>query len=173
MRWRNPLAAVPLVLYHYTPVPSRCQLDGAVTERGRVDLAPGPHTVAVTIEDANPEAGLLLFAAVHNVGERQKTSPGEVEEEAVKLLSAADGTWKYSLEVPADESWTLNPFDDRRWASLVLHPTPKLDWDDFGGFACRRGSALGAVCLGLPPTSHTGTVRIRKSFTIPGPRLVS
>jgi hypothetical protein len=171
LRWRNPLQAVPVTIYLYTPVKPTCLLDGVPLETGRVDLAPGPHVLAVTFESADAASGRILFAAAHDPAKRQASPGGEVEEAAFTIVTADNGTWKYAPGVAADDAWTRADFDDAHWPSLTACPTPNLGWGDYGAHACRAGAKLGAAFLRLPDGEASGVVRIRKVFSIPSPRL--
>ena len=66
------------------------------------------------------------------------------------MVTAADGTWKYSLTPPATDEWTSPTFDDRDWPALAAAPAPQLGQHDFGAYQCRQCERLGAACLGLP-----------------------
>jgi hypothetical protein len=113
LRWRNPAAAVPVTVHLYTPVKATCWIDGAEPQTSRVDLAPGPHAVAFALEQVDLLADyLLLFAAVHDPKER-RDQPADVSERPVKVLTAADGTWKFRLDPPPSDAWTAAAFDDR------------------------------------------------------------
>ncbi len=173
LRWRNPLAAVPVTVYLYTPVPATCLVDGTPVETGRFDLTPGPHVLAVAIDEVDRSAGLLLFAASHEPKKAQRSPPAEVVEYPLRVLSAPDGSWKYSTDLPSGDAWTRRDFDDSAWPTLVAAPTPQLNWQDFGAFACRQGAEMGAACLRLPGRSGEGPVRVRKVFEVPAPRLAA
>src|SRR5262245_38806375 len=103
LRWRNPLAAVPLTFHLYTPVPAACFLDGAEVRTGRVDLAPGRHAVAFSLENVNLSAGLILFAAFHLGTRTDQSPPAHVMETPLQVLTADDGTWKCTLRRPATD----------------------------------------------------------------------
>jgi len=173
LRWRDPHAVLPVTLYLYAPVAADCFLDGVPLEQGRVDLAPGRHLLAVHLADVDLSGGLIMFAALHDPKEYQKVTPAEVVEEPMKVLSAADGSWKYVLDQPPDD-WTAPAFDDAAWSALVRVATPKLEWQDHGSYQCSRCEEAGAVCLGLPSrkrkTLGRRSIWVRKAFDVPGPR---
>jgi hypothetical protein len=171
LRWRNPRAALPLLVHVYTPVASSCSIDGEGLKMSSVDLAPGRHVAAVAIENVDLSAGLLLFAAVHDPERARSTGPAGLVEGPVRVLSAGDGTWKYSL-APPPADWALPSFDDRDWPALTTAPTPTLDHDAFGAYQCRRCAELGAACLRLPVPPEgpvVGTIWARKAFEVPAP----
>jgi hypothetical protein len=159
LRWRNPWAALPLTIYLYAPVPAVCLIDGAEQRSGRIDLPPGPHVVATALENIDLSAGLLLFAAVHDPARRRAASPTDVVERLVRVLTADDGTWKFTLLPPATREWAAVGFDDRDWNALTRAPTPQLGARDFGAYQCRHCGELGAICVRLP-TPAAGEERV-------------
>jgi hypothetical protein len=170
LRWRNPQAALPLTIHLYAPVKAECFLDGTPLEAGRVDLVPGRHVAGILLKDVNQSAGLLMFAAVHGPKDYQRTLPSELTELPVKLLTACDGTWKFTLDPPASEAWKALDFDDGGWPVLAFAPTPRLAHQDFGAWQASRCTAAGALCLGLPsPVETNGAVWVRKVFEVPAP----
>src|SRR5947199_1939086 len=66
LRWRNPLAALPVTVHLYAPVKPVCFLDGDELQTGRIDLVPGRHVAAVLLDNVDLSAGLLMFAATHD-----------------------------------------------------------------------------------------------------------
>jgi hypothetical protein len=196
LRWRNPLAAVPLTFHLFTPVAAACFLDGAQVRVGRVELAPGRHTVAFALENASLSAGLILFAAVHPGAQAQRTPPSHVTEAPLQVLTADDGTWKCTLHRPATEDWMLPAFDDHDWLTLTLAPPPPADRGTGPAYQYGECVRKGAACLGLaaaaaapeaeltswwqrllrrrPPPAQgpgRGAVWMRKVFDIPPPQL--
>jgi hypothetical protein len=170
LRWRNPLAAVPVRVHLYTAVTATCFIDGTPLRTAGIDLAPGPHVVAVALETVGEATGLLMFAAVSDDRTPQKALPEGLTELRPAILSRGDGTWRYSLAPPA-EGWQALGFDDRAWPALVRVPTPGLGYGDPGGYQCRRAAEAGAECLGLrEPASEWECVWVRKVFEVPTPR---
>jgi hypothetical protein len=191
LRWRNPLAALPLTLYLYTPVPTACFLDKAEVRTGRVDLAPGRHAVAFALENVNLSAGLILFAAVRQGTQAERSPPSLVTEPPLQVLTIDDGSWKCTLHEPATDAWKATVFEDRDWLALTRAPTPQFDPGAPGAYQCSECIRQGAVCLGLPALARKekpaswwqrlrglrtasppmGSVWIRKVFDIPPPQL--
>src|SRR3954471_21444558 len=66
LRWRNPTAALPLLVHLYSPGKSELFLDGAAVVHTGNDVAPGEHVFAFVLEDADLSAGLFMFVAVHD-----------------------------------------------------------------------------------------------------------
>ncbi len=170
LRWRNPHPPLPVTIHLYTPVPAKFLLDGSEPPTGRVDLAPGRHVVVVALDDVDLSGPLLMFAATHNPEEYQHALPTDLVGQPLKVVSDGDGTWKFSLDEPA-ESWAALSFDDAAWPALARVATPQLRSEDFGSYQCRRCTEQGAACLGLPaPQPQTGSIWARKAFDIPHPQ---
>jgi hypothetical protein len=169
LRWRNPHALVPFVVYVYSPVPTTCFLDGEPLRAARFDLAPGPHVVGFVLENVVLAGWLLMFAGVHDPKDYNTRLAPEVSEAGLKVLSKPDGTWKYSLAEPP-EDWARLTFDDRGWSALEKAPTPVLSHQDRGHYACAHCVDLGASCIQLPERPLTVTAYVRKVFAVPAPR---
>src|SRR5262245_22835845 len=75
LRWRNPNAALPVMVHLYAPVRVACHVDGSQLASARTDLAPGRHVVTFCIKDVDLSAGLLMFAATHDPKELQVSAP--------------------------------------------------------------------------------------------------
>jgi hypothetical protein len=193
LRWRNPHAALPVTLYLYTPVEARCWIDDTVPPSSRVELVHGSHALAIALENVDLSTGLLMCVLVHEPKRFENSPRSEVSEPPLKVLTRADGTWKFTLQEPEGDAWKSPAFDDRGWPALVNKPTPQLKWEDSGAYACQRCADHKAVCLGLPErrpgqnkapwwrklrgerkaadtSPNPGNVWIRKSFDIPAPR---
>jgi hypothetical protein len=173
LRWRNPRAVRPVLVYLYTPVAATWFLDGETPQTGRVDLAPGPHLFALALPDVDLSAGFLLFAAVGAADQTGRSSPPPPEERPLQVLSGADGSWRFALEQPGDD-WQAPGFDDRHWAALAAVPLPQLESKAYGYYRSRKCLELGAAPLGVPrPATDTGPAKgsiwIRKVFEVPAP----
>jgi hypothetical protein len=168
LRWRNPLAALPVSIHFYSAAPATCWFDGVEVQIGRMDLVIGRHVLALAVEQVDLSAGLILFVINHDPKDYQRGKTAQTITRRLKVLSAADGSWKFSLAPPPAE-WMSLSFDDRDWPALTRTSMPMLNRSDAGYYASRRCSELGAVCLGLPPGKHSnrGRVWIRKVFEVP------
>lgn len=153
LRWRDPRATTPLIVSLYTPVEAHCYLDETELRTAGIDLRPGKHVVAIAIEPVDCSAGLIMFAATHDPAKIHGLSRPDLTERPVKVLTADDGTWKFSLALPASDDWTRIDFDDKSWPSLTRRPTPQVEWGAFGAFQNHRCRDEGAACLGLPQAS--------------------
>jgi hypothetical protein len=170
LRWRNPSAALPVSIHLYSAAPATCWLDGVEVQIGRMDLAIGRHVLAFAIETVDLSAGLISFVLRHEPKDYQRGKTVQTVDHPLKVLSAADGSWNYSLATPAVE-WTSMSFDDRDWQALTRTSPPMLNRSSEGYYASRRCLELGAACLGLPSGKHPkrGKVWIRKVFEVSAP----
>lgn len=173
-RWRNPHAAVPATVMFYAPVPAKLFLDGAQVQNSGIDLAPGPHQVALALEEIDHDGGLFLFAAWH-VADPYHTSllPPGMREQEWKVLSAPDGTWLASLDEPPSD-WLGVNFDDSGWQKLTHErPTPNLGWREPGSHQAHWCKNQGARFLALSATARgkndSGPIWVRKRLDVPGP----
>lgn len=168
LRWRNPAARVPVLIHLYTAGKESLFIDGVSIRATWLDLAPARHVLSVVIENVELSGGLLMMALVHEPEQRSGRS-GRAIEQPLKVVSATDGSWRSTLDVPANEEWMSLSFDDRSWPALVSMPVPQLEEYSRGWYACRRCQEQGAECLGLPgrrARGTIGTVRIRKVFDV-------
>jgi hypothetical protein len=170
LRWRNPLAVLPVTIHLYAPVQPACLIDGQPLPSARPDLAPGPHVVGILLEDVDLSEELLMFVADHGEKDAQRDLPAEVVERPFRVVSTGDGTWKYTLDRPPDD-WAALSFDDHAWAALVQVPVPQLERGDPGAYQSQRCAELGAACLGLSsePAEGLSAIWIRKAFEVPPP----
>jgi hypothetical protein len=151
LRWRNPFAAVPVIVLCYTPGQAPCILDGVPLENGRPDLAPGRHVVAFALQGINPADAVIAFAALADAKRDTIRYPTLAVEGPLNVLSADDGTWRFTLDQPAGDPWTAVSFDDHNWQALVAAPPARPGRYEEGGYQCERCIEAGAVFLGLPP----------------------
>lgn len=178
LRWRNPLAKVPLIFNFYTPARAKCYIDADEVETHRVDLAPGMHVLGMTMQDADLSRELLMVAAIATPNTDPRGPRPVVVEPEYKLLSSGDAGWKYDLDEPEDNAWMHSSFDDRHWLPLEQVSDPQLQREDDNYYAWDRCNRLGAKCLGLLPnlkgryrSGPEGSVWIRKVFEIPLPQM--
>src|SRR5205814_2211654 len=136
-RWRNPLAAVPLRVYLYSPVKPVCSFDGVELRSGRTDLEPGTRVAGFVLPDVDVTGPLLMFAGLFDPARNRSLSPAGLREAPLAIVTAGDGTWKYTLEEPASD-WHDAAFDDGDWDSLVPHKMPQPERRDRNYFQWSR-----------------------------------
>jgi hypothetical protein len=85
----------------------------------------------------------------------------------VSVLTAADGSWRYTADEPGGDAWMLPGFDDSGWPAMVERPhrRPGLDPNgDFGRYSFERLQRLGAAGLGT--ADATGLIWVRRAFAV-------
>jgi hypothetical protein len=168
------MTARPLSILLYTPTKHKVWMDGEVLSVGRLDLRPGRHVLAVRIGAVDRDLGLLMVVLTHDPSERpRKDTPHPIVEPPLRILSAADGSWRFCLERPA-KGWQGLGFDDSAsWEALVRRDIPAVDWSAPNGYQWRKCQEATAAGLGVPRvpegTASRGLVWVRKVFEIPLP----
>ncbi|MDT0549692.1 MULTISPECIES: hypothetical protein [Streptomyces] len=171
LRWRNPRAGVPVTMWLETDGPGDMYLDGTAPSSSRPLVPFGTHVLAFAIAECDPAYTTLMFAGLHKPDEDihvQTTAPQNVAETSV--LSAADGSWKYSFDEPEDDAWMRPGFDDGGWQPMVDRPDRRPPEDPERAaepYRVRRLKGFGAAGLGV--SGRGGRVWIRKVFTIADP----
>jgi hypothetical protein len=173
MRWRNPLEARPVRIHLYTPTESTTWMDGDVLNVGRLDLRPGRHVLAIEIGEVDRAAGLLMAVLQHDSAEKPgKDLPPLIVEPPLCIHSAADGSWRFCLEQPA-EGWQALSFDDSGWQALVGRTIPRVEYQERNGWQwhqCHEAKAAGLGAGPLPAGAlPRGPVWVRKVFEFPLP----
>jgi hypothetical protein len=165
LRWRNPFASRLFNLAFFTPGSATLWLDGAEPESGLIDLAVGPHVVAVKYPGMVRGNGLLMFALVSHDKARAKAA---VAEPTLTVRSAAGPAWKFTTEEPADDGWQKPGYSTAAWTPLVKVAAPeyKPGSSKYGLYQCTEAKAH---ALGLPPRTTGRGVWVRHEFTIPVP----
>jgi hypothetical protein len=119
-----------------------------------------------TVSDVDPAYMVLMFTAANEPPGRGASRT----EDPVAVMTADDGTWRYTVDEPSDDSWQRPGFDDSGWQVMRTAQErrppddPKRDLDQY---RVRRLEQAGAVGLGVAP----GTVKvwIRREFTLTPP----
>jgi hypothetical protein len=165
LRWRNPFASRLFEIAVFTPHDATTWIDGAEPESGLIDLAIGPHAVALHYPKMVRKNGVLMFALLsHN---KVKAKPA-VAEPKLRFVSARGVSWRFTTDAPADESWKKLGYSVAAWTPLVQVPAPqyKSGSSKYGLYQCTEAKA---ECLGLPGKTTGQDAWIRYEFTVPGP----
>jgi hypothetical protein len=170
LRWRNPHAAVPLVFRLYSPGEAKAFLDGTLVTQTGLDLAPGPHLLALELAGVKYSRGLFMFVAGHEPDHYHRHLPTGLDEKEWQVLSAPDGTWRATIREPVS-AWTHRDFDEEGWVGLTdTRPAPTVNWNQPGALQAYWCNNFGAAFLALPSsTGGRGTVWVRKRLVVPGP----
>ncbi|MFX0095184.1 MAG: hypothetical protein ACFFBD_25850 [Candidatus Hodarchaeota archaeon] len=86
---------------------------------------------------------------------------GIYDDKKLAFFSAPDGSWKYSLDEPSDNSWRYQGFDDSTWSSMIVRELPGFD-----PYQVRKLRDLGASELGIEETRTEGILWVRKTFVL-------
>jgi hypothetical protein len=166
LRWRNPRLSVPLEIWTYTTSEAQFFLDGVIPTSGRPLVPYGEHVLAWIITSFDPAAIVLACSATYEETQRPihvHVIPPTVQ--SVSILSAPDGTWRYTF-TPPPGTWTRPDFDDSAWPAMVARPVGEEELRK--NYRLKRIHALGAQSLGVVGSSHTVWVRRRFSLTDDG-----
>ncbi|RKS79870.1 hypothetical protein BZB76_1349 [Actinomadura pelletieri DSM 43383] len=167
LRWRNPRNGIPLRIWLYTNGEGKMYLDGGPPPSGIPVVSFGEHVLAFELPVADPAYTVLNFAAFFppELPRPRVTGP---DEPSVSIVSAADGTWKYTVQEPGD-GWKSSGFDDSTWSPMVandvLQPPndPRRNMGEYRFAAAQRHGGAG---LGVPEPATR--VWIRKTFEVTG-----
>jgi len=171
LRWKNSHhQSIPFQMDFHTHGKVDFFLDGKEPSSSRPLLSYGEHVLAFRISQSltsrllsKPKPGLLMFAGFYDESKMEVNFIGE-NQKSIYILSEPDGTWKYSLTKPANDSWLYSEFDDSDWRPMVLKSPPEPNENEIKHYRLRKLKELGAQELGI---IHVGkTVWIRKSFIL-------
>ncbi|WUH98911.1 hypothetical protein OHR68_36275 [Spirillospora sp. NBC_00431] len=168
LRWRNPRDGVPLRLRLYLNGDGEMFLDGEPPPSAIPVVSFGEHVLAFELALPNPAYAVLNFAARFppKWPETRATGP---DEPRVSVVSAADGTWKYTDHAPGDDGWKSSGFDDSSWRSMVgneeLQP-PEDPERNMAHYRFRAVQREGGAGLGVPEPATR--IWIRKTFEVEG-----
>jgi hypothetical protein len=171
LRWRNPRRTIPLFVCLYTPGEAKVFLDGSPIEATGVDVAPGPHQLAVNLDGVDWSGGLFMFAALQETESYPRQGPNGLADSPWRLLSEADRTWLATLDEPVTGDWKVLDHDDAKWLALA-RSVPKLTptWREPNALQMHWCNEFLAAFLALPPGQRgRGPVWVRKRFDLPEP----
>ena len=118
LRWFNPSQSMPLEFWVYVDGEVKFALDGHALKSARPLVNYGEHVLAFVVSGFKVTTGILMFAALSEI---KSVTPSDEPARKV-IVSDADGSWKYTLDTPHDDSWMQAGFDDEGWQTLVLKP---------------------------------------------------
>lgn len=146
-RWRNRKKSVPIQIHSYTPGDMTCYVDGEVPESSRPLLSYGEHVLGFSIEAAAPGQGALLVICTCRPESVHHESLYGFEAQPSDIISAPDGTWRYTL-APPPEDWNKVSFDDTDWLPMRAFAMPSSgeSWETYDQ---RRLEESGARPLGF------------------------
>lgn len=163
LRWTNPAREIPLQIWIHANGTSKLFLDGAPLT-GSLPMVPfGEHLLAIALDVKEPEAGLLMFAALYDE-ESQRVSRSASRQHQVRLLSHPAGQWRYTTVAPPDSGWVNPNYDDASWPLMIDKPMPTPPARSPAVYSDQKLRALGATGIGIPESAHH--VWIRKRFVL-------
>jgi hypothetical protein len=152
LRWRNPMAPVPVKLQLWLSVDSHAAyIDGGAPSSSRPSIRPGGHVLMIAAKLQARQAANLLFRAVADLD-----SPTTI------LTSQPYENWRWTDAEPAREAWEQTDFDPSEWNVLkgaVLSEHVREV------YLVRRLLDAGAVALTTPRLA--GAIWIRTTFDVP------
>jgi hypothetical protein len=164
LRWRR-RSDLPFEMWIYSTPPVEVFLDGVPVRAGRPLIPPGDHVVAFRLGDGErPTRPVMLFAAFYDEKQFTHVRMTPTSDQSHRLVSAADGHWKYDTGKARDDNWMMPGFDDADWRPMIERRMPDEKKDTMGGYRLQRVVALGAKPIG--PENGAGEIRIRRAFTI-------
>jgi hypothetical protein len=161
LRWRDPRAGVPLIMRMYVEGECTLLLDGQSPPAARSIVPFGEHVLGFVVSGFDPAYLVLMFTAADEPPSRS-SRPG-----SFLLATAADGTWRYTVDRPDGEGWLHAGFDDGDWSELEerAERRPPEDPDrDYARYRVGRLADAGAVGLGV--ARDAPRVWIRREFTL-------
>jgi len=165
LRWRNPHRTVPVEMWMYSTGSASFFLDGAEPPSGRTLVTYGEHVLCWTIEDFDPTAAILVFSGAFDTSGVNLLVTPPAARDGNPILTAADGSWRYTYTPPADDEWMRPAYDDTSWLAMVARPITPPDEKAYGaGYRLKRLQALGAEGLGV--VGAIPKVWIRRRFTL-------
>lgn len=156
LRWRRPGEDIGVSIWTYLGSPHEgILLDGKRLAEQRATVTPGPHVIALVVDDPGPEGFLLLHASLE---------PNIASAKRRIAVSRADAGFRASITEPG-EGWQLPGFDDAGFTPLVEGPVPAPEKEKWRHEALLRYGAKG---LGLPPLSQASAPRawVRWTFRV-------
>lgn len=174
LRWINPKKGLPFLLQIYTKAKVEAFIDGSPPSSARPLIPPGRRVLALhlfeipydkptwlnRLRESSHSTGVFMFAAFRD------PKPGHAEKTAA-FLSAADSTWRYTVEKPPDESWCLPDFDDASWQPMIEAEMPKPTDQAPGRYFYERLIEAGVRPLGA--RESTTEIWVRREFEVQHP----
>lgn len=166
LRWRHRMQ-FPIQVWLHTAASKSVYLDGQPLTSGRPLIGPGDHVLALHFARVDPGEPILM-AACHlddRSGGRARYDPPA--ERALRLLSAPDGTWRYTTEALPDDSWMRPGYDDSSWPAMISREFPKppeKDWAAIGRI--KRIGELGGRGLGIDRPGRPTALSVRRAFRL-------
>ena len=164
LRWTNPNRAIPVEFWLETSGETTFYLDGTPPISGRPMVEYGVHVLGFRISQPDAVSGVLMFAGFYDEKEMTHTGLSRTRGNKVYILSADDGSWKYTTSVPEDDLWMMPNFDDSNWKPMIQRDFPKPNERDPGWYRFKKLTEFGARGLGV--SVKADCLWIRKIFSL-------
>jgi hypothetical protein len=164
LRWRE-RSRIPIEFWLHTGASKTVYLDGKAVTTGRPLVAPGKHVLALHFARIEPGDGVLMAACIYDEKQFRNVRFNPPSGRTFRMLSLADGTWKYTTETPLDDSWMMPVYDDSRWRPMSPRDLPKPAEDDrAAAHRIKHIEGLGGQGLGIDEPA--GALLVRRAFTL-------
>jgi hypothetical protein len=163
LRWINPHQEIPIIMNLHRNGRIEVYLDGSPLASARPLVKYGQHTLAFRVTEFKKDYGLLMFVGIYS---ERDSYVGVIPPESAHplIVSVPDGTWKYLLTEPPDDSWMHNGYDDSKWIQMVERHLP-LPNEEHNQKLFAEWKAFGAKELGIVEKRAVGEVIwLRKEF---------
>jgi hypothetical protein len=164
LRWTNPHRAMPMEFWTHTTGEARFYIDGVQPQSARPMVSYGEHVLSFRIEHAEINSGVLIFAGLYDEDKMTHTGLSRKSGRKVYVLSADDGTWKWTASEPQDDAWMTPGFDDSLWNAMTRHEFPEADKEDRNRYRLSKLVEFGAC--GLTVQQGADCLWIRKVFSL-------
>jgi len=178
LRWRKAQPPIPMQTrfgWGNGRMPDRKLDDQYNLFHPKLPVDYGTHVISMIATDVNPSFAIVLMVGELNADYLRILQP----EGETLILSSADGSWRYTLDEPADD-WRTVEYDDSAWRPMVEKPVENLErhreWDSK---IVDRGAIPIGIDMGEPESNFFAQVKqllsakntidklfIRKTFTI-------
>lgn len=164
LRWRNPSHGVPLAIQAYTSGARELLIDGQPPLSALSLLPWGSHVCTLKISGFDPQYAVLSFAALYEEKATHFSRKGLIT--PIRIVSALDGSWKYTVTEPTSVAWQTAEFDDTGWDTMVeseINPAV-MTKNSPDSYSIKSISEKGGISLGIPVPGEI--VWIRKVFLL-------
>ena len=92
----------------------------------------GEHVLSYRLSEPDKASSILIFAGVYDKEKMIDTRSSRKSGGKEYILSDDDGSWKYTVDQPEDDSWMAPDFDDSSWQAMIRCDFPEPGEKDYG-----------------------------------------
>jgi hypothetical protein len=163
LRWRNPNTGLIFLIRVFCQHKYEFFIDGVKPASGRPVIPFGNHVLALTIDDVDVTTIAIGVAMVHDEEQFGFPHVSQLSGRKISILTAADGSWKYSTAGPASDDWQRPGFDDSGWSAMTYRDPPPIGDKEGGRYQLQKVLESGAQCLGADGSGKR--LLIRREFS--------